>query len=304
MKGTRFKIPMDFQTFSSVGTLFGVEESKGEDADVVFLGIPYDFSTSNRSGARFAPSRIREVSRIISGVDFYIRRDVFREKSVVDYGDIRISNNTEETIHNIEDELLRIVAKSRVLISGGDHLITYPVLRALHRKYGKINLLHFDAHLDSWKNVNGSKLSHGTWLRKTVEEGLVKTVYQVGLRGSMYSEKDLEFQNQNGIGVISVRDFKRIGIEKMTDEINEIICEEKFYVTIDIDVVDPAFAPGTGVPEPGGLSSYELMELLRGLEFNNFVGGDIVEVSPPYDVSDITSILAANLFFIMLSKIP
>ncbi|MGC8708758.1 MAG: agmatinase [Thermoplasmata archaeon] len=304
MKGTRFKIPLDFQTFSTVGTLFGVEESKGEDADVVFLGIPYDLSTSNRSGARFAPSRIREVSRIISGVDFYIRRDVFREKSLVDYGDIRISNNTEETIHNIEDELLRIVGKSRVLISGGDHLITYPVLRALYREYGRINLLHFDAHLDSWKNVNGSKLNHGTWLRKTVEDGLVKTVYQVGLRGSMYSERDLEFQNQHGIRVISVRDFKRIGIEKMAEEINKIICEEKFYITIDIDVVDPAFAPGTGVPEPGGLSSYELMELLRGLEFNNFMGGDIVEVSPPYDVSDITSILAANLFFIMLSKIP
>ncbi|MGC8985063.1 MAG: agmatinase [Thermoplasmata archaeon] len=304
MKGTRFKIPLDFQTFSTVGTLFGVEESKGEDADVVFLGIPYDLSTSNRSGARFAPSRIREVSRIISGVDFYIRRDVFREKSLVDYGDIRISNNTEETIHNIEDELLRIVGKSRVLISGGDHLITYPVLRALYREYGRINLLHFDAHLDSWKNVNGSKLNHGTWLRKTVEDGLVKTVYQVGLRGSMYSEKDLEFQNQHGIRVISVRDFKRIGIEKMAEEINEIICEEKFYITIDIDVVDPAFAPGTGVPEPGGLSSYELMELLRGLEFNNFMGGDIVEVSPPYDVSDITSILATQLFFIMLSKIP
>ncbi len=304
MKGTRFKIPLDFQTFSTVGTLFGVEESKGEDADVVFLGIPYDLSTSNRSGARFAPSRIREVSRIISGVDFYIRRDVFREKSLVDYGDIRISNNTEETIHNIEDELLRIVGKSRVLISGGDHLITYPVLRALYREYGRINLLHFDAHLDSWKNVNGSKLNHGTWLRKTVEDGLVKTVYQIGLRGSMYSEKDLEFQNQHGIRVISVRDFKRIGIEKMAEEINKIICEEKFYITIDIDVVDPAFAPGTGVPEPGGLSSYELMELLRGLEFNNFMGGDIVEVSPPYDVSDITSILAANLFFIMLSKIP
>ncbi|HEU12892.1 MAG TPA: agmatinase, partial [Euryarchaeota archaeon] len=215
MKGTRFKIPLDFQTFSTVGTLFGVEESKGEDADVVFLGIPYDLSTSNRSGARFAPSRIREVSRIISGVDFYIRRDVFREKSLVDYGDIRISNNTEETIHNIEDELLRIVGKSRVLISGGDHLITYPVLRALYREYGRINLLHFDAHLDSWKNVNGSKLNHGTWLRKTVEDGLVKTVYQVGLRGSMYSERDLEFQNQHGIRVISVRDFKRIGIEKM-----------------------------------------------------------------------------------------
>ncbi|MBD6955716.1 MAG: agmatinase [Thermoplasmata archaeon] len=304
MKGTRFKIPLDFQTFSTVGTLFGVEESKGEDADVVFLGIPYDLSTSNRSGARFAPSRIREVSRIISGVDFYIRRDVFREKSLVDYGDIRISNNTEETIHNIEDELLRIVGKSRVLISGGDHLITYPVLRALYREYGRINLLHFDAHLDSWKNVNGSKLNHGTWLRKTVEDGLVKTVYQVGLRGSMYSERDLEFQNQHGIRVISVRDFKRIGIEKMAEEINKIICEEKFYITIDIDVVDPAFAPGTGVPEPGGLSSYELMELLRGLEFNNFMGGDIVEVSPPYDVSDITSILATQLFFIMLSKIP
>ncbi|MVT14160.1 MAG: agmatinase [Euryarchaeota archaeon] len=305
MKETNFKIPIDFQTYSSSNTIFGVEYSKEiTDADVVFIGIPFDLSTSYRSGARFAPSKIREVSRIISGVDFFIRREIFKEITLKDFGDIEVYYDIEKSIKKIENDIYGILGKNRIIIAGGDHLITYSVLKALNKKFGKINLLDLDAHIDSWNTVNHNSLNHGTWLRRTIEEGILKNVYQVGIRGSIYSSKDLEFLKNNNINIIDIRKFKNNGIENIAREINKNLCDERFYLTIDIDVVDPAYAPATGIPEPGGLSSFEIMEFLRHLDFNNFIGGDIVEVSPPYDVSDITSILAANLFFIMLSKLP
>ncbi|MEM2722578.1 MAG: arginase family protein, partial [Thermoplasmata archaeon] len=168
--------------------------------------------------------------------------------------------------------------------------------------YGKINLLHLDAHLDSWDIVNSNKINHGTWLRRAMEENLLGNVFQLGIRGSIYSNKDIKFSEDNGINIITMRDFKNMGINKTVEKLNNEFLNEKFYITIDIDVVDPAFAPGTGVPEPGGMSSYEIMEFLRLINLDNLIGGDIVEVSPPYDIMEITSILASYLIFIMISK--
>ncbi|MEM4588874.1 MAG: arginase family protein [Thermoplasmata archaeon] len=185
---------------------------------------------------------------------------------------------------------------------GGDYLITLPILRALNKKYGKINLLHLDAHLDSWDIVNSNKINHGTWLRRAMEENLLSNVFQLGIRGSIYSNKDIKFSEDNGINIITMRDFKNMGINKTVEKLNNEFLNEKFYITIDIDVVDPAFAPGTGIPEPGGMSSYEIMEFLRLINLDNLIGGDIVEVSPPYDIMEITSILASYLIFIMISK--
>lgn len=305
MKETKFKIPPNFQTFSSSSTMFGVAASREiKDVDAVFVGIPYDLSASYRCGARFAPSRIRDVSRITSGVDFYLLREIFNERKVADYGDIVINMERDSFFNGVENEIMKIAGKGTVFIMGGDHLITYPVLKALNKRYGKVNLLHLDAHIDTWNIVNSNSINHGTWLRKVVEDNLTSGICQVGLRASLYSRKDLEFLRKKGICMISMRDFKRMGPSSIAEEINKNFLSENFYITIDIDVVDPAFAPGTGVPEPGGMNSFEIMEFLRYLDLEKIVGADVVEVSPPYDVSDITSILAANLFFIMLSKIP
>ncbi|MEL9999554.1 MAG: agmatinase [Thermoplasmata archaeon] len=303
MKGTKFILSPEFQPFSLNNTIFGIKRTRRiMKGNIVFVGIPFDLGTTYRSGARFAPFKIREMSRLISGVDFFLKKNIFENKSIVDYGDIKISNDVEQDIKNIEFEIKKIMKYGKFIALGGDHLITLPILRALNKKYGKINLLHLDAHLDSWDIVNSNKINHGTWLRRAMEENLLSNVFQLGIRGSIYSNKDIKFSEDNGINIITMRDFKNMGINKTVEKLNNEFLNEKFYITIDIDVVDPAFAPGTGVPEPGGMSSYEIMEFLRLINLDNLIGGDIVEVSPPYDIMEITSILASYLIFIMISK--
>ena len=221
MKGTKFILSPEFQPFSLNNTIFGIKRTRRiMKGNIVFVGIPFDLGTTYRSGARFAPFKIREMSRLISGVDFFLKKNIFENKSIVDYGDIKISNDVEQDIKNIEFEIKKIMKYGKFIALGGDHLITLPILRVLNKKYGKINLLHLDAHLDSWDIVNSNKINHGTWLRRAMEENLLSNVFQLGIRGSIYSNKDIKFSEENGINIITMRDFKNMGINKTVEKLN------------------------------------------------------------------------------------
>lgn len=218
--------------------------------------------------------------------------------SACDGGDVDvIPGHIEDTMSRIQEALVDYMKRSTVFIAGGDHSITLPVLRAINKVHGKVNLVHFDSHYDFWDSHWGKKYDHGTWLRRALEEGLLNTVVQIGIRGSLFSHEDVEDSKRLGITSFNVREAK-LQPERILNKLNEI--QGKTYISFDIDVVDPAFAPGTGTPEVGGLSSFEALEFIRSMNID-LVGFDVVEVSPPYDVSEITSMLAANLVYEAMS---
>ncbi|MEM1860232.1 MAG: arginase family protein, partial [Metallosphaera sp.] len=220
------------------------------------------------------------------------------ELSACDGGDVDvIPGHIEDTMKRIEEVLVERMRNSTLFIAGGDHSVTLPVLRAVHRVHGRVNLVHLDSHYDFWDSHWGKKYDHGTWLRRALEEGLLNKVIQLGIRGSLFSHEDVEDSKRLGITSYNIREVKA-NPEKVIREINGL--EGPTYISFDIDVVDPAFAPGTGTPEVGGLTSFEALEILRSLNLN-LVGFDVVEVSPPYDVSEITSMLGANLIYEAMS---
>jgi len=284
-------------------TFFGLKlASVNTKSDFGIIGVPMDFGSTYRVGQRFAPQKIRELSKIISGVDFFLREDIFQEFSVFDYGDINVVPGfIDDSLKIIEDYLSRISKDVNMVHVGGDHLVTLPILRSLYKKFGKIELIDFDAHTDTWDDIYKSEFSHANWLRKAIIEGLVSKVTQVSIRGSLYSKQDTDFQEKYGVNVYDMKKIRDIGFENVIKEIQRNIETESVYITVDIDAVDPAYAPGTGVPEPGGLTSWEIMSFFRSIDFNA-VGMDLVEIIPSYDHSDITSILGANIIFLYLSS--
>ena len=219
------------------------------------------------------------------------------KRQVVDYGDVAIEMAyIEKTMSSITTEVGAALAAGPMVVAlGGDHSISLPLLRAQAAKFGPLALVHFDAHTD----VEPGDYEHGTVFRHAVEEGLIDPAafIQVGIRGSLYFPDDLNVARRLGIRVLTIDDCFEMGIPAVVEAIRETVGDRQTYVTLDIDAADPAFAPGTGTPEPGGFSSYQMLQLMRGLKGLNLVGMDIVEVSPPYDHADVTAILAANLVF-------
>ncbi|BFH74025.1 agmatinase [Sulfurisphaera javensis] len=266
-----------------------------EEVKAVFLGIPFDDATTYRPGARFGPMGIRQGSRLLRPYNQFLDVYPFETLNTCDKGDVNIiPGYIEDTMRIIESSLQEIVSKGIVpFIAGGDHSITLPILRAMYKKYGKVNLIHFDSHFDFWDSYWGKKYTHGTWLRRAREEGLLKDIVQAGIRGSIYSKDDLVDKDKLQIRSFTIRDLK-YNPEQVMKEINSL--SGPTYISIDIDVVDPAFAPGTGTPEVGGLTSFEIIEIVRSLKLR-IVGFDVVEVSPSYDVSEITSMLGANIIY-------
>lgn len=256
----------------------------------VFLGIPFDDATTYRPGARFGPSAIRQGSRLLRPYNQFIDVHPFDMLNMCDAGDVNvIPGYIEDSMRTIEEEVSKINAIP--FIAGGDHSITLPVLRAMYKRFGKVNLVHLDSHYDFWDSYWGKKYTHGTWLRRALEEGLLNEVVQMGIRGSLYSKDDIEDSKRLKIKSFTIRDLKY-----NLEEVKKQLPSDKTYVSIDIDVVDPAFAPGTGTPEVGGLTSFDILEIVRSFKFD-IIGFDVVEVSPPYDVSEITSMLAANILY-------
>ena len=259
--------------------------------DAVVWGVPFDTATSNRPGARFGPSAIRRASAIFDGDPQYpFGYDPFAELAVVDYGDASFDyGRHDEVPARIEAQAREIIAGGAQLFSlGGDHFVTYPLLRAHAAKHGPLALVQFDAHQDTWPD-DGSRIDHGTFVGRAVREGLIdpKRSVQVGIR--------TQAPDTFGISIFSAQDLDALGVGNIFTRIGEIVGEAKAYLTFDIDCLDPAFAPGTGTPVAGGLSSREALAILRALVTVDFVGGDVVEVSPPYDHADITAIAGATV---------
>ncbi|MFQ5998269.1 MAG: agmatinase [Candidatus Bathyarchaeia archaeon] len=268
--------------------------------DVAFVGVPFDDSTTFRAGARFGPSAIREASRLLRPYNPALDVSPFALLSVADYGDVDVvPGYIEDTFVKIQTKISSLLA-ARVfpLVCGGDHSISLPVLRALSKQNGRISLIHFDAHSDCWDSYFGKKYNHGTVFRRAAEEGLVdpSSSIQVGIRGSLYSAEDATNVEKLGYKVITARELYGKSLSEVAGEIHDRV-KGKTHISLDIDVVDPAYAPGTGVPEAAGLTSREIIELTRSLDKVQAVGFDLVEVSPPYDSNAITSILASSLFY-------
>ncbi|MFP3203456.1 MAG: agmatinase [Sulfolobus sp.] len=270
--------------------------SQDENIKAVFIGVPFDDATTYRPGARFGPMGIRQGSRLLRPYNQFLDTYPFDKLNACDIGDVNIiPGYIEDTMKVIETNIFNIISKNIVpFIAGGDHSITLPILRALYKKYGKVNIIHLDSHYDFWDSYWGKKYTHGTWLRRALEEGLLKNVIQAGIRASTFSKEDLADKERLGVKSYTIRDLK-YNMQNVIKDINSL--EGPTYISIDIDVVDPAFAPGTGTPEVGGLTSFEIIEMIRQLRIGQIIGFDVVEVSPPYDVSEITSMLAANIIY-------
>lgn len=276
--------------------------------DVAILGVPFDSGTSYRPGTRLAPREIRSQSSLIRPYSHVQRVAPFDRLTIVDAGDVDASPVSLENAHaSIEARVREIVSAGAVpVVVGGDHSISLPVLRALASRHGPLGLVQFDSHVDTWDEDFGSKLFHGSSFYYAVTEGLVdpRRFVQVGIRGPMYGPDDFAFHRQHGIQVIDIDEVARLGLPAVTERIVGAVQGGPVYVTFDIDAVDPAFAPGTGTPEVGGLTSREAQILVRALRGLPIAGCDLVEVSPPFDgPGQITSLLAANLLFEMLCTI-
>jgi agmatinase len=272
-----------------------------EGLDVALLGVPYDGGTSYRSGARFGPRAIREQSSLIRSWHPVLKVHPFERLQVADCGDVDVVPiSIERTYEAITARINEVVRVGAVPVcAGGDHSISLAILRAVAGRHGPVGLVHFDAHPDTWDEYFGSKFFHGTPFRRAVEEGLVepRRMIQVGIRGPLYGPEDFEFQDRHGIEVLRIEAVKEMGTARIVERF-ERLRGGPVYVSFDIDAVDPAYAPATGTPEVGGLSSYEALSLVRGLASLSIVGADVVEVSPPYDgPGQITALLAANLLF-------
>ncbi|MFF9351512.1 agmatinase [Streptomyces sp. NPDC014734] len=274
-------------------------------ADIAVVGIPFDTGVSYRPGARFAPAAVREASRLLRPYNPALDVSPFASVQVVDAGDIPVNPfNIGEAVATVQDEVGALMdTGASVVTIGGDHTLSLPLLRAAARKHGPVALLHFDAHLDTWDTYFGEPYTHGTPFRRAVEEGILDTeaLSHVGTRGPLYGKADLSEDERLGFGIVTSADVMRRGVYEVVDQLRQRVGDRPLYISVDIDVLDPAHAPGTGTPEAGGLTSRELLEILRGLRDTNIVGGDVVEVAPAYDHADITATAASHVAYDLVS---
>lgn len=272
-----------------------------EDPQVLVVGVPFDSGVTYRPGARFGPAHIRQSSRLLRPYNPALDSEPFRNAQVVDAGDLACNPfHIEQALTQIESGIGGLLgAGRRVVVLGGDHTVALPVLRALHRVHGPVALVHFDSHLDTWNTYFGEPYTHGTPFRRASEEGLIVKgcSAHVGIRGSLYDRADLSDDEELGFTLVAARDLDTIGVGGVIERVLARVGSRPVYLSIDIDVLDPAFAPGTGTPEAGGLSSRELLAIIRGLREARLVGADVVEVAPAYDHAEITGIAAANLIY-------
>ena len=270
-----------------------------EDVDVAITGVPFDTATTYRTGARFGPAAIRDMSTTVRPYNIDMEINSFEHINVVDMGDMNIiPGYIEDTYEIIERECSKVLDAGAVPIClGGDHSITLGELRAAAKKYGPLGFVHFDSHTDTVSSYFGKDYCHGTPFYYAVKEGLIDTNHaiQVGMRGNLYEPTGFKDSEDLGFEVITAKEMHKIGIEETARRIRERIGDKKTFLTFDIDFVDPAYAPGTGTIEIGGFSSYETMELINGVKDLDVAAFDLVEVAPMYDPTQITAFLAANI---------
>ncbi len=278
-----------------------------DDVDVAIVGVPFDTGVTYRVGGRFGPNAVRAASVMLRPYNPNLEVSPFEVLSCIDWGDVAIvPGYTERSYAAIESAVAPIVERGVVpILVGGDHACTLPHLRAT-RSRGPVAVVDFDSHTDAWDSYFGEKHNHGTWMRRAIEEGLVDVgrSIEVGLRGTLYGAEDWSLvRTELGLDYLTTEDVLAIGPEETARRIRERVGEGPAFVTFDIDVVDPAFAPGTGTPEPGGLSAHDALAIVRRLTGIDFVGFDVVEVIPAYDPASQTAFLAANLAYEMLSLV-
>ncbi|PPF44969.1 agmatinase [Pseudoclavibacter sp. AY1F1] len=276
-----------------------------EKLDVAILGVPFDSGVSYRPGARFGPAHVRQSSRLLRPYHPTLDVSPFAAQQVADAGDVPVNPfDIEEALGTIEAAAKALSdTGAKIVTIGGDHTIALPLLRNMARVHGPVAMLHFDAHLDTWDTYFGAAYTHGTPFRRAFEEGLLDTdaLSHVGTRGPLYGKQDLEDDKRFGFGIVSSADIYRRGADAVVQQLRERIGDRPLYISIDIDVLDPAHAPGTGTPEAGGMTSRELLEILRGLADLNVVGADVVEVSPAYDHAELTGVAAAHVVYELVS---
>jgi agmatinase len=279
----------------------------GGTADVAILGVPFDSGVSYRPGARFGPSHIRESSRLLRPYNPAADVSPFAAAQVADAGDLGVNPfDIGEAIDAVEHGARDLLDRAgKLLTLGGDHTIALPLLRAMRAKHGPVSVVHFDAHLDTWDTYFGAAYTHGTPFRRAFEEGLldVEGCLHVGIRGPLYDRADLTGDAAVGFQILPATEADDLGARGIADRIATRVADRPVYVSVDIDVLDPAFAPGTGTPEAGGLTSRELLAVLRSFATRNLVGADIVEVAPAYDHAQITGIAAAHVGYELLSAL-
>ena len=299
----------DMPRFGGAVTMMRLpSQPTAEGLDACFVGIPMDIGTSNRSGTRLGPRQSRDESRMMRPFNMATGAGPFDKMQVADIGDIAINTfDLKKTVDIITDAYHTILATGAIpLALGGDHTLTYPVLRAIAAKHGPVALIHVDAHADTNDEMFGEKIAHGTPFRRAVDDGLLinDKVFQIGLRGTGYDYSDFDWGRQQGFTVIQAEECWHKSMTPLMDDIRRKIGDAPVYLTYDIDSLDPAFAPGTGTVEIGGLTTIQALEIIRGCKGLNLVGGDLVEVSPPYDPSGNTAMIAANLLYEMLCVLP
>jgi agmatinase len=269
--------------------------------DVGIVGVPFDGGTSYRPGARFGPAAVRQASRLLRPYHPAADALPFALAQVVDAGDIACTPfSTEEAVTQIQAGADALLAQGAHLVAvGGDHTIALPLLRATSARHGPLALVHFDAHLDTWDTYFGQRYTHGTPFRRAWEEGLLLRDHSihVGLRGPLYGRSDLSDDTTMGFAQVTTDDVAEHGVAAIVERMRARVGQAPLYVSVDIDVLDPAHAPGTGTPEAGGLTSRELLGLLRGLGQSAVVGADVVEVSPAYDHAEITAVAASHVLY-------
>ena len=313
MKDSAFNQPLggnDMPRAGGIATMMRLPMATVADKiDVGFIGVPFDIGTSNRVGARYGPRQIRAESSLLRPFNMSTGAAPFESLQVADLGDCAINTfNLLDSIRIIEEYYDKVVqADIKPLTMGGDHTIVLPILRALRKKFDQpIGIVHVDAHADVNDEMFGEKIAHGTPFRRAIEEGLIdpNRMVQIGLRGTGYSPEDFNWCRNQGIRVVPAEECWHKSLDPLMAEVRTKVGGGPVYISFDIDGLDPSFAPGTGTPEVGGLTVMQGLEIVRGCRGLDIVGGDLVEVSPPYDTTGNTSLVGANMLFEILCVLP
>ena len=275
-----------------------------DEVDIGLIGVPYDGGVTNRPGARHGPREIRNSSSLMRSIHHVTRFNPFEACRIADMGDVRLESMYDTVVVAAEIEAffnLLVDAGTVPLSAGGDHSISYPILKALGRNE-PVGMIHIDAHTDTWGPFQGCKFHHGAPFRLAVEDGVLdpKRTVQIGIRGSQAITDGWDYSKNSGMRVIFMEEFTSMGVDAVIAEARRVVGDEPAYISFDVDGLDPVYAPGTGTPEIGGITTIEAQALLRGLSGLNLVGGDVVEVAPPFDQSGNTALVGATLMFEIL----
>ena len=278
-----------------------------DNVDIGLIGVPTDLGVTNRPGARHGPREIRNSSSLMRTFNLAMNINPYELCRVADLGDVKFSYRYDlnKQVEEIESFFQTIVEKNILPISaGGDHSITYPILKAIAKKE-PVGMVHVDAHTDTWGEIWGSKFTHGAPFRLAVEAGVLdpKRTIQIGIRGGQNFMDGIEFSLSQGMRVVFMDEFSSLGVDKVIKEARKVVGEGKTYISFDVDGLDPVYAPGTGTPEVGGITTLEAQQLLRGLRGLNLIGGDVVEVAPPFDNTGNTALVGATMMFEILTLI-